>query len=149
MVVMHGPNGCALAFTIDGYEYPGKETGYDANWLFVRVDIKHSRGDWWFRSAWMTTVDARRLAQWLEDAASGRVDHSWTTYSLLLTLAHTPSQASIVSATFTRKALPHWHSETNGRELVVPLGLNAGDVRAFAADWTAQLSKYPVRGECR
>src|SRR5262249_58040950 len=135
--------------TIDGYEYPDKETGYDANWLFVRVDVSHPRGDWSFRSAWMTTVDARRLAQWLEDAASGHVDYNWTTYSLLLTFELTSGHASTGSTTFTRKALPPWHRAEEGRELIVPFGLNSNDVRAFAQDWVAQLSRYPVRGECR
>ena len=149
MVVIHGPNGYSLSLRIEGYEYPGAETGYDANWLNVRIDVEHPRGRWRFTSAWMTTVDAQGLVRWLEDAASGRVDCDWTTLEYVLSFAVATSPHWMVTGIFTREALPHWHRAEEGEELIVPLGTSLNDLRAFAEDWKSQIAKYPVRGECR
>jgi hypothetical protein len=147
MVMLHGEDGYAFGLTIDGYEYPDIVTGYDGNWLFVRVDIQHPRGDWWFRSAWMTTLDARRLIDWLEGAVVGSVEYEWTTYELVFTFALTPMPGSLISVVVTRGALPQWHGANDGRELILKFGRDADDIRMFAENWKAQVARFPVRGK--
>jgi hypothetical protein len=147
MVMLHGEDGYAFGLTIDGYEYPNKVTGYDGNWLCVRVEIQHPRGDWRFRAAWMTTIDAQRLVEWLDGAAIGRAEYNWTTYRLVFTFALIPAQDSPISIIITRGALPQWHGANEGRELILSFGRDSDDIKLFAEDWKTQVARFPVRGK--
>ena len=92
MVLLHGSGGQALGVTIKGYLHPGITTWDDANWLDVRFDVRHPRGDWSFTPERMNSVDARSLVRWLEDVAAGRVGEVWVTDEMhfMLAVVHAP-----------------------------------------------------------
>lgn len=58
---------CALELTIVGYQFPAiRDDVSDSNWLQVRLNVQHPRGNWRRMEPCLTTSDLSALISWFE-----------------------------------------------------------------------------------
>ena len=66
MMRLVGSDGTLFEMSIVGYQFPELRTGDDANWLVIRGNVVHPRGEWTWEDPCLETKDVRHLAGCLE-----------------------------------------------------------------------------------
>ena len=66
--------GMAFELKIMGYQFPHMETEeYDSNWLMIRINVSHPKGDWASTDPSLLTYEVAHLAEWLEAVYNGEL----------------------------------------------------------------------------
>jgi hypothetical protein len=147
---LQGEDGAMFDLTIDGYQFPEIETDYwDSNWLMVRGQVNHPRGNWIFRDPCLTTFELEQLAIWLDGVANGvanPADGYFTEPNLHFEYVTIPVPA--IQVTFGYESAPPWlatdDARLDGAIVRFPLALN--DLRVVSRSLRADLVKFPIRG---
>jgi hypothetical protein len=62
-------DGHGIRLTLEGYQYPNTTSGYDANWLMIRIEADTASGRWAKSDACMLTSDVLTLRRWFSDVS--------------------------------------------------------------------------------
>lgn len=64
---LESSTGMSFGLEIVGYQFPHLQTEeYDSNWLMIRIDVSHPKGDWTSTDPSLLTYEVARFAEWLE-----------------------------------------------------------------------------------
>jgi len=69
---LNSASGMAFKLKIMGYAYPSiRGGGSDSNWLMIRIDVAHPKGNWISTDPSLLTSEVAYLAKWLYDIYNG------------------------------------------------------------------------------
>ncbi|HNB55198.1 MAG TPA: hypothetical protein PK530_24820, partial [Anaerolineales bacterium] len=132
-------------------QYPTHETGYwDANWLFVEVEVRHPNGSWTVVSPCLLTFEVENLAQWFEQVTQGTnrwQESAFTEPCLKFETIQRDGNPSILRIYFEIDARPTWaYSRAAGLEdLWVEFTFDEINLLEAANHLRELLKKYPQR----
>jgi hypothetical protein len=75
MPIWKGIHGEYFQFSIEGYQFPEIVDDYDANWLFLDVDVQNEQGTWQRRSACILSWEVAWFARWLKNVTFGNCEN--------------------------------------------------------------------------
>lgn len=137
---------------------PGKTYDeWDANWLQIRGQIVTPEISWSFTDPCLTTLEAAELGRWLVDVAEGKVRPSDETFgrggafftepNLSARLAATDGDLRTLIWYFSQESAPPGASDEVrfGFGHPVQIALTAAELLRAAAEWAAELDRFPTR----
>ena len=136
--------------TVVGYEFPqsGRQP-YDADWLKIRVDVKHPRGDWSKTDACLLTWELAELANWLNTMASPAPNHPQIEFmEPELRFEWSGGGENLLRIHLNYSLRPPWspyHGPNQEEDLVLAFPLNPETLRAAARSLVEETKKFPVR----
>ena len=71
MINWPGINNEKFIFEFTGYQFPDKTDGYDANWLFISIQIENELGSLKFKDPDFITWEIEWLHRWMENVVIG------------------------------------------------------------------------------
>ncbi|MBC9031834.1 hypothetical protein IAG41_05475 [Sphingomonas sp. JC676] len=139
-----GPTG-SLRIGVERYQFP-EITGddWDSNWLIINGDAVLDGKSWTFRDACLTTFEMERLADWLDQVSSGKVENAFCGFTEPNLDFERVSDVAVRIA-FSLEALPPWSKRDSDFGEIgfnVPIDNRVG---AAANSLRALLTRYPVR----
>jgi hypothetical protein len=138
----------AFELRIVGYQFPDEATAdYDSNWLVIEGVVTHPRGSWRFSDPSLLTYEVARLAEWLEEVASGTEAQPGCTFiePNLTFEAVGAGAARALRVSFAIEARPAWAKRSDDVYLDFPLsGL---DLAGAVGSLRRQLGEFPQRAE--
>jgi len=142
-------NGVSFALAIDGYQYPEIADDYwDSNWLFVRGEVRYPSGGWTFREPCLTTVDLRKLADWLDSIARGRPRAARCSFdepNLVFEYQSDPRPGVVIR--FAHESAPTWQgSDERLKDFSLSFDVFLNDLAKGASDLREFLVTFPERG---
>ena len=72
MLMLYGPRDTSFSLAITGYEFPRIVEGYDANWVYVDIEVAICQRTWKSHDPCLLTQDVIRLGQWFEQIRLGK-----------------------------------------------------------------------------
>lgn len=142
--------------TILGYQYPDAAgEPYDANWLSIHVEASGPDGAWTGTDPCLLTYETARLADWLEDVATGAdvpPAISFLEPVLLFRLVNT-SEGKTLRVHFGNLINPSWrqlngvHNAGASPDLWLDFPLAEADLIGAALSIRQQLKNFPDRAE--
>ena len=150
-MILKSTGGSSLEMTLVGYQFPDLETKeYDSNWLLIKIDAVHSKGQWTSVDPSLLTYEVQRLADWLAAIARGqKVDDTeeFMEPNLSFRLANLDTGARTLRVYFELESRPPWAKSDTANEndfwLEFPLG--DLDLEAAARQLRDELRRYPQR----
>lgn len=144
LATFEGPTG-SLRIGVERYQFPEiTDDAWDSNWLIINGDVVLDGKPWTFRDPCLTTFEIERLADWLDQVWSGKVENEFCGFTEP-NLDFERVSDSAVRIAFSLEALPPWRKcETDFTQIGfdVPiddrLGAAASSLRAF-------LTLFPMR----
>lgn len=142
--IFEGPTG-SLRIGIEDYQFPEiADDEWDSNWLIVTGDALLGGKSWTFRDPCLTTFEMERLADWLDQVSSGKVEKAFCGFTELNLDFERVSDVAVRIA-FSLEALPPW-SKRDGEfgevSFDVPID---GRLGAAASSLRAFLTRFPIR----
>lgn len=144
LATFEGPTG-SLRIGVESYQFPDiSDDEWDSNWLIINGDAALNGDSWTFQDPCLTTFEMERLANWLNQVSSGKVEQTFCGFVEPNLNFERVSDVEI-RITFSLEALPPWHTgdgDFGGIGINVPiddrLGVAANSLRAF-------LTRFPIR----
>jgi hypothetical protein len=70
--------GISCEVSVEGYEFPEVHTGWDGNWLLVKIDIVENNKNFSKILPVITTFDIEKMAEWFEDISRKTIPKNTT-----------------------------------------------------------------------
>ena len=62
-----------LKLSVEGYQFPAiKNEPWDADWLNIKIQVKHPKGNWKTTDPCLTTFELKWLIEWFEKIFEGK-----------------------------------------------------------------------------
>lgn len=144
LATFEGPTG-SLRIGVERYQFPKiTDDDWDSNWLIINGDAVLDGKSWTFRDPCLTTFEMERLANWLDQVFSGKVEKAFCGFTEPnLDFERVSDVADRIA--FSLEALPPWSKRDGDLGEIgfnVPiddrLGAAASCLRAF-------LTRFPIR----
>ena len=136
----------SLDLVIVGYQFPDiTEGGWDSNWLLVKGIACLDGKKWEFVDPCLTTLEAQRLANWLEATAQFENTGPYCDF-VEPNLQFSRRRPNIVRISFALESQPPWADDEDDWDkhgFEVPVG---PALLAAAKQMREQLRKFPIRG---
>jgi hypothetical protein len=142
----------SFKLSVVGYQFPNDATSeYDSNWLNVKIEATHPKGNWARVDPALLTYEVEGLAKWLEGIASvNPPSHSASFVEPNLEFEVRPESQSL-RVMFRLEFTPPWASrvDVDDREYpFIEFPLAALDLNAAARSLREQLERCPQRAGC-
>ena len=143
-VVLAG-NGSSLRLRITGYQFPDMTDQWDSNWLMIEGAVDLAGRGWRFEDPCLTTIEAYRLADWLDACANGTPKYPYCGF-IEPNLQFELIDPKTLRIAFALEAAPPW-SERGDDWTMHGFEMGVGPVLTqAAAELRKQLQRFPVRG---
>lgn len=144
VATFEGPTG-SLRIGAEGYQFPEiADEHWDSNWLIITGDAVLDGKSWSFRDPCLTTFEIERLANWLDQVSSGKVEQAFCGF-VEPNLDFVQVSDATLRIAFSLEALPLW-SRSDGDfgaiEIDIPIDHRLG---AAASSLRALLARFPIR----
>lgn len=142
--IFEGPTG-SLRISVEGYQFPKiTDDDWDSNWLIVNGDAVLDGKLWTFRDPCLTNFEIKRLADWLDQVACGKVEKAFCGFTEPNLEFEQVSDAAIRIA-FSLETLPPW-SKRNDDLGEIGFNVPINDRLCLAASsLRAILRHFPIR----
>lgn len=139
-----GPTG-SLRIGVECYQFPEiTDDDWDSNWLIINGDAVVDGKSWTFRDPCLTTFEMERLAHWLDQISSGKVEKAFCGFTEPNLDFERVSDVTVRIA-FSLEALPPW-SKRDGDFGEIGFEVPIDDrLRAAASSLRAFLTRFPIR----
>jgi hypothetical protein len=122
----------------------------DANWLVISGQVTTRTLSWRFEDPCLMTTEARELASWLGDVASGSGDavSPWFVEpNIELRVAERSGAAIGIRFLFRHESAPPGSADEVkfNAGFPVDIGISADDLRAATDEWVKDLLPFPPR----
>lgn len=148
---LENPNGSSFHLQIAGYEFPETQSGYDANWLLIRITATLLEGTWTVTDPSLLTYEVAELVSWLESFAANTHSETalgFTEPNLSFRGGERADGTRILRVSFAAECRPPWArtGSPDARDPFVEFALNEIDLHVAAESLRSQLALYPQRG---
>lgn len=139
----------SLRLRLVDYQFPDNvDDEWDSNWLIVDGAVSLTGREWRFRDPCLTTVEAERLADWLDACAQGTAEVPYCDFTEPLLQFHLVDPQTL-RVSFALEAAPPW-AKRGDDWTEHGFNLRVGPFLAKAAtELRRQLREFPVRGPNR
>jgi hypothetical protein len=139
----------AVELCIVGYQFPDSHSAeYDSNWLVIKGQVRHPRGNWNFREPCLLTYEAAQLADWLESVAADcetSSDAGFIEPNLAFEVV-TAEFGRILRIIFSAESRPPWASQ--GVNVILEFPVAELNIAEAIREWRDQLWLFPQRAKC-
>lgn len=147
---LKGDENTEFEMKVEGYQFPHlAREQYDADWLNIRVDVRHPRGAWGKSDACMLTFELAGLIDWLRWLADDLPAHSEESFmEPELRFEWFGEGRNILRVYLHYSLRPAWspyHGPNEEEELFVEFAATPADLRDAADSLRGELQKFPVR----
>jgi hypothetical protein len=148
---LKGSTGMAFELEIVGYQFPQMVTEeYDSNWLMIRIDVSHPKGDWTSTDPSLLTYEVAELADWLDAIHNGesvRAGMGFIEPNLEFLLVTTDGGSKALRICFRLESRPPWAKPTAVADCdaCVEFALTEIDLVAASRQLREQLQQFPQR----
>jgi hypothetical protein len=144
VATFEGPTG-SLRIGVERYQFPEiTDEHWDSNWLMITGDAVLDGKSWSFRDPCLTTFEMERLANWLDQVSSGKVEQAFCGFTEPNLDFEQVSDATLRIA-FSLEALPPW-SRSDGDFGEIGINIPIDDrLGAAASSLRALLARFPIR----
>jgi hypothetical protein len=143
--------GMAFELEIVGYQFPHMVIEeYDSNWLVIRINVSHPKGDWTSTDPSLLTYEVAELAEWLEAIHNGksvRKELGFIEPNLEFRLVTTDSGDKVPRVCFRLESRPPWAKPTafDKCDACVEFTLTEIDLAAASRQLRERLRQFPQR----
>ncbi len=137
------------------WQFPPDAGAWDDQWLVISGTVDLGDRTWSFTDPCLLIGEARELATWLRQVASGQIgpdrggEPSLAFMEPALGFSTTARDGDelVVGIHFTAEAAPPWLRDDNphSAQYTVELPLRVGEILAAADTWTGELDALPSR----
>lgn len=139
--------------TVVGYEFPHlKQEPFDADWLNIHVDVKHSRGYWSKNYPCLLTWELDDLAEWLESIAATnppRSEKHFTEPELRFEWFGGINTLRVHLHYSLRPSWSPYHGPNEEKDLFVQFTLTPQNLGELAVALRREIKQFPVRVRVR
>jgi len=141
----------SFGLEIVGYQFPQMETEkYDSNWLMIRINVSHPKGDWSATDPSLLTYEVARFAKWLEAIHNGESVQPVIGFiepNLEFHLVITDGGEKALRVCFQLESRPPWAEggAVGECDLWVEFPLAEIDLAAASRQLREQLQQFPQR----
>ncbi len=148
-MLKNGPE-AVFQLEIAGYEFPEAQTGYDSNWLMIRMTAAMPQGTWTVTDPSLLTYEVEELAAWLDAVAANRETGTalrFTEPNLSFRTIAREDGTRALRVSFAAECRPPWArpASSGARDAYIEFPKELLDLPAAAASLRAQLAQYPPR----
>lgn len=134
-----------MRLAIEDYQFPHiTDDEWDSNWLIVVGEAELDGKRWQFRDPCLTTFEMKRLAEWLDQVATGQAEQQFCGFTEP-NLDFEQTSNKCVRIAFSLESLPPWSArdgDFGDLGFEVPID---GRLAMAASNLRSILAKFPVR----
>jgi hypothetical protein len=159
-VLIKACSGPAVSLRPVRWQFPPDAGAWDDQWLIVSGTVDLGDRTWSFTDPCLLVGEARELAAWLREVATGQVepdeiatDHdgepslSFMEPPLGFSVSARDGEEFVVRISFAAEAAPPWlhNDDPNSAQYPVELRLRSDQLLAAADTWVRELDALPTR----
>ncbi|MBN1315991.1 MAG: hypothetical protein JXA42_11000 [Anaerolineales bacterium] len=145
-MILKASTGISFSLEILRYQFPHIENcKYDSNWLMIRIDVSHPRGDWTSIDPSLLTFEVAGLTEWLDAIHHNEPAQPVIRFvepNLEFHLVTTAAGKKALRVSFQLESLPPWATDS---EVCIEFPLDEIDLTEASHHLRVQLQRFPMR----